>query len=129
MHLQLLFHSNLANDFSLPLQTRFSLGAETWSLLVIMVLDESFVLGLLLFLCCSDTGSNFTELSLVFSVGKDLKASLLLSLHGKELLSFLLIFLKHFLFSELVGSLIEDSLLLSGVQSLEVVWLNSVWGE
>lgn len=112
-----------------PLQTRCSLGAEAWSLLIVVVLDNSGVLGLLLLLGGSDTGSNLTELSLVFSIGENLEASILLSLHGEESLGFLFVLFKHFLFFKLVGSLVEDGLLLSGVQPLEVVWLHSVWGE
>jgi len=112
-----------------PLQTRFSLGAEAWPLLVVVVLDGGGVLGLLLLLCCSDTGGDFTELSLVFSVGEDLEASLLLGLHGEHLFGILLVLLEHFLFSELVCSLVKDGLLLGGVESFEVVWLYSVWGK
>jgi len=87
------------------------------------------VLCLLLFLCCSDTGSDLTELSLVFSVGEDLETSLLLGLHGKHLLGILLVLLEHFLFSELVSSLVEDGLLLSSVKSLEVIGLYSMWSK
>ena len=112
-----------------PLQTRFSLGAEAWPLLVVVVLDGGGVLGLLLLLGCSDTGGDFTELSLVFSVGEDLEASLLLGLHGEHLFGILLVLLEHFLFSELVCSLVKDGLLLGGVEPFEVVWLYSVWGK
>jgi len=94
-----------------------------------VVLDGGGVLSLLLLLCCSDTGGDLAELSLVFSVGEDLEASLLLGLHGEHLLGVLLVLLEHFLFSELVSSLVENGLLLSGVQPFEVVWLYSVWSK
>ena len=105
------------------------MGAETWSELVVMILDGCFMLGLLLLLRCSNTGSNLTELALVFSIGEDLETSLLLGLHGMESSGFLLVRFQHLLLSQLVVSLVHNGLLLSCVQSLEVVWLDTMWGE
>ena len=63
------------------------------------------------------------------AVSKDLLSSEVLLLHGPESLLLLLCLSEHLGFLDLESSLVHHSSSLLGAESLEVVWLDSVWSE
>ena len=112
-------------------QTReiFSFRAEAWPFLIVWVLEQLIVFSLLLLLSGPYASLHFAEFALVFSVSKDLLASLLLSLHGQQFLSFFFVGLEHLTFSQLVLPLVHYRLLLCCIESLEMIWFNTMRGK
>ena len=110
------------------MQIWVSFRFEGWHFLIIRIGPDLFVLHFLLLLSSTGSICNCTLLLLQFTVGENLLSTQVFLLHGPESLFFLLGFLQHFCLLKLKSSLVHDLLLLFLTESLEVVWLDTVWG-
>jgi hypothetical protein len=93
-----------------------------------MILPAAVMLHLLLLLVRAVAQFNVSKVALHLAIVKNLLAAHMFLLDSPKFISFFLALLEHFLLSDLLSTFVEDSILLSLAQTLEMVRLHAVGG-
>jgi len=102
------------------------MSSHVGKLLTVVVFDSRVMLGLLALLNGAVSNLLSSQFALILTVGKKLLASEVLLLEGPKIILLFLACLKHFVILNLEGTLMHDSGLLLGGETLEAIGLNAV---